>query len=120
MKRFFKSWGFAFDGLIYFFKNEKNGQLELVAAIIAIVLGFYFTISPTEWFAILLCIGGVLALEMLNSSLEKLCDHLHPEKHNNIKIVKDIAAAAVTIFSIISLVIGLIVFLPRLTSILHI
>lgn len=116
MKRFLKSFGYAFNGLIYFFKNEKNGQIEIFTGILAIIFGFVFHISTTEWFVVLFCIGGVLSLEMLNSSLEKLIDHLHPEKHDNIKVVKDMAAGAVTIFSLVALIIGALVFVPKITS----
>lgn len=116
MNRLIKSFGYAFNGLRLFFLKEKNGQLELLAAIVAIILGFWLSISTMEWCIVLLCIGGVLSLEMLNSVLEKLVDHIHPEKHSNIKIVKDMAAGAVLWFSIITSIIGLLIFLPKLLA----
>ncbi len=114
MNRLIKSFGYAFNGLRLFFLKEKNGQLELLAAIITVALGFWLHISNMEWCIILLCIGGVLGLEILNSSLEKLIDHFHPEIHPNIKIVKDMAAASVLWFSIIASIVGAIIFLPKL------
>jgi len=116
MNRLFKSFGYAITGLKLFFRKEKNGQVELFAGILAVLLGFLLHISQTEWCVVLLCIGGVIALEISNSALEKLCNHLHPEKHSNIKIVKDFAAAAVLWFSMIAFVIGLIIFLPKTLS----
>ncbi|WP_447641900.1 MULTISPECIES: diacylglycerol kinase family protein [Chitinophagaceae] len=114
MSRLNKSFGYAFNGLKLFFLKEKNGQLELVAAIVTILLGFGLHISKIEWCIILLCIGGVLSLEMINSALEKLIDHLHPDQHNTIKKIKDMGAAAVLWFSIVAFIAGLVIFLPRI------
>lgn len=117
MNRLIKSFGYAFNGLRLFFLKEKNGQLELLAAVLAVALGFLLHISNTEWCFVLLSIGGVLSLEIFNSCLEKLIDHLHPSRHDNVKIIKDMAAAAVLWFSIITLIVGLIIFLPKLLAI---
>lgn len=114
MKRLLKSIDYALQGLKFFFQNEKNGRVEFCASIIAVLLGFLLHISDMEWCTVLLCIGGVLSLEIFNTSLEKLVDHLHPEKHSNIKIVKDLAAGAVLIFSLIAAIIGFIIFLPKI------
>ena len=118
MKRLINSFIYAWYGLIYFFRNEKNGQIELVAGIIAVFLGFFLKISSQEWLAILLCIGGVISLELVNSALEKLIDHLHPNQHFKIKIVKDMSAAAVAFFALIALIIGCIIFLPKIIHLL--
>ena len=67
-----------------------------------------------EWIAIGFCIAFVIAMEMLNTALEKLCDVVHQEVHPGIKKVKDIAAGAVLISAIFSLITGLIIFLPKI------
>lgn len=66
--------------------------------------------------AVLLCIGLVMALEMVNAAIEKLCDRLHPDKHTDIKLVKDMAAGAVLWAAIISAIVGLIIFAPKLLT----
>ena len=67
-----------------------------------------------EWIAIGFCIAFVIAMEMLNTAIEKLCDVVHQEVHPGIKKVKDIAAGAVLISAIFSLITGLIIFLPKI------
>ena len=64
--------------------------------------------------AVLLCIGGVLSAEMLNSALERLCHYIQPSFNLQIKLIKDMAAGAVLIICIISAIIGALIFLPKL------
>jgi diacylglycerol kinase len=104
----------AFNGLAYFFVHERNGRVQLCAAAPVIVFGVWLRVSAAEWVTLLLCIGAVLSLEMLNSSVEKLCDIVHKEHHPVIKIVKDVSAAAVLFSSVISIIIACIIFLPKI------
>ena len=113
MKRLY-SFKYAFAGLLCFFRKDSNGQLELLAAIVVVAAGCFFHISNLEWLAVLLCIGSVLTLEMINTSIEKLCDMVQPEYHPQIKTIKDIAAAAVLLAAVVSLVIGIIIFYPHI------
>jgi diacylglycerol kinase (ATP) len=80
------------------------------------VSGYFFCITRTEWIAIVLCFSIVLALELVNTATEKLCDTLHPLQSEKIKLVKDILAAAVLVAAIGAAVVGLIIFLPYCTS----
>jgi len=116
MKRFINSLGYALNGLRLFFSKEQNGQIQSVVAILVIVAGFAFHISLTEWMIMLVCIALVLALEMMNSVIEKLTDHLHPTRHDQVKWVKDVAAGAVLWAAIISAIIGAIIFIPKIFS----
>lgn len=109
---FFSRIGFANSGLKYFFSNEKNGQLQLVAGVIVTALGFYFDITKTEWCIVLLLIGLVLSFEMVNTAVEVICNHVTPDIHPKIKIIKDVCAGAVWWFSIIAMIIGLLIFYP--------
>ena len=104
----------AFNGIKYFFKTERNGKIQAAVSIIIVVAGLYLHLSAFEWIITFLCIGVVLTLEMLNSALEYLCNLVHSEYHPLIKIIKDVAAGAVLFASIISSVIGLIIFLPKI------
>lgn len=114
MKKWFNSFGFALAGILLFFKTERNARIELVAACIAILLSIWLQIPAVEFSIILLCIGAVLSAEAFNSSIERLADHQTSEIKPHIKAVKDIAAGAVLIFSIIALVIGLIILGPKM------
>ena len=87
--------------------------------IMAIGLGFIVSISPYQWLLVLFCIGLVISLEMINSAVEILCDMVTTDFHPKIKIIKDVAAGAVLVASIASLVIGLFIFIPALTNFLN-
>lgn len=114
MGKFFLSFKYAFHGLFTLIKSERNFQIHLIALITVVCLGCYFDISRFEWIAILLISAAVLSTEAINSSIEKLCDHLHPQKHNAIKKVKDIAAGAVLLLAITAIVLAILIFLPYL------
>lgn len=81
-----------------------------------IIAGFCFGVSRTEWLALLLCTGLVISLEMLNSAVERVCNVYSTEYHPAIKIIKDVAAAAVLWSAVVSLVIGAIVFVPYVVA----
>ena len=104
----------AFNGIQHFFKTERNGKIQASVSIFVVLAGLYVKLSSFEWIITLLCIGAVLSLEMLNSALEQLCNIVHSEYHPVIKIIKDVAAGAVLSVSIISSVIGAIIFIPKL------
>jgi diacylglycerol kinase len=114
MKAFFFRVYNAFQGWLHFFRTEANGRIQAVVALLVIVAGFFFKVSSQEWLWILLCIGLVTGLEMVNTAIETLANRLHPDRHPDIKIVKDVAAGAVLWASAISVIIGMIIFLPKL------
>lgn len=115
---FLQSFGNAFKGMRVFFLHDRNGKIHLAATIAVIVIGFTFSVSATEWFAVLLCIGLVIALEMINAAIEKLSDIVQAEFHPGIKFIKDVSAAAVLWASIISVVIACIIFIPKIIQLL--
>lgn len=114
MQRLIKSFRYAGAGLLASVKTEKNFQLHCIAAVIAVAMGFAFTISAAEWLLISLCIGLVLAFEMMNTVAEQLCNLVHPGFHPVVKRVKDISAAAVLVIALASLACGCIIFLPKI------
>ena len=107
------SFRYAFAGIVHLLSTQHNAWIQSALAILVIAMGFFFKISPIEWCIVLLCIGTVLSLEAVNTSIEKLADTVHPGKHEGIRIAKDAAAGAVLIASFIALIIGLIIFAPR-------
>lgn len=108
-----KSFGYAFNGLKILISEEHNSRVHIFAAICAVVGGFLLRISLIEWTVIVFAIGLVFALELINSAIENICDFVSPQKHATIKKVKDMAAAAVLVGTCSSLIIGVIIFLPK-------
>lgn len=87
--------GFAWAGLAHAVRAERSLQIQL-AALVAVVLVLTFLRAPPVWWALAsLCAALVLAAELVNTALERLADHLHPQQHPQIRLVKDCAAAAV-------------------------
>jgi len=119
MKKFIRGFGYAFKGLWYACKTQLNFRVHLVCTIIALVLGYLLKISAAEWLWIVICIGLVLLTELLNTTLELLCDVISPEYNEKIGHVKDISAGAVLVTAITSLVIGAVIFLPKLLLLIH-
>ncbi|TKB97555.1 diacylglycerol kinase family protein [Pedobacter cryophilus] len=109
-----KSFSYAFNGLKILFKEELNAKVHFVIAIAIIICGFVFQVSGTEWIAIIFAIGLVLSLELLNTAIEQIANFISPEKHEKIKRIKDLAAASVVIGVIAAVIIGLIIFLPKI------
>ena len=111
-----KSFAFAFNGLAELIKSESNARIHISASIVAITAGFLLNISKLEWCAILIVIALVISSEAFNTAIEKLVDHLFPYQNESARIIKDISAGAVLICAIIALIVGLIIFLPKLIS----
>ena len=118
MVNFLKGFMYAFNGLEDFFKRERNGRIQFSIAVVTVMVACLLHVSSFEWIVLCGCIANVLAFEMINSALEKLCNLVHPEYHPAIKVIKDIAAGAVLWVSVFSAVIGLIIFLPKLIHLL--
>ena len=114
MRILLKSFVYAWQGIKYCLAYEQNFKLQVAAGIIAIALAFFLQCSPVEWMIILLCTALVLCLEMLNSAIEKFCDMTQKDFHQQIKIIKDVAAGAVLIASVVAAVCGAVIFLPKL------
>ena len=100
------------------FRNELNMQIHLLAAIGVLVAGFMLEINRIEWIFIIFAIVGVWVAEMFNTSIEILTDLVSPDFHELAGRVKDIAAGAVILATLGAVVIGGLVFLPKLWLIL--
>ena len=114
LHRLVKSFTYAFDGLKYAFKYEQNILVHTLATILVIIAGIFFKISLTEWLVLALIIGLVIATELINTSIEATIDLITKEVHPLAKIAKDTAAAAVLVFGLTAIVIGFIIFLPKI------
>lgn len=105
---------YAWNGIKEIAQTERNFRIHLLATLLTITAGFLFKLTMVEWAIIVLTIGLVLMAEVTNTAIEKLIDYLRPEIHPAAKIIKDVAAGAVLIAAIITAVIGLLIFLPKL------
>lgn len=109
-----KSFSYAFNGLKILLKEEHNARIHLTIAILVVIVGFVLKISLLEWMGILLSMAFVFSLELINSSIENLADFVSPEKQELIKKAKDLAAAAVLIAAFFSVIVGLLIFGPKI------
>lgn len=118
MKKRLKSFGFAFRGIFEIVRREANFQIHIAAAIIVIVSGFIFKLNQKEWLIIILTIAFVMVAEMLNSAIERIVDLVHPDRHKLAGRIKDISAGAVLLAALAAVVVGLIIFIPKIENIL--
>ena len=109
-----KSFAFAWNGFKICFTSEANFKVHVFFALLATSLGFILKIGSNEWLAVIGCIALVTTMEMMNTALEKLCDVVQTDIHPGIKKVKDIAAGGVMIAAACSLIIGAVIFLPKI------
>ena len=108
------SFKYAFNGLKIMLKEEHNSRIHLVAAILALALGVFLKLSPTEWVLLCMVIGAVFMAELFNSSLENLADIISPDKNEKIGKAKDLAAAAVLVSALVAVVMACFIFLPKI------
>ncbi|MDX8340399.1 diacylglycerol kinase family protein [Draconibacterium sp. IB214405] len=100
----------AFNGIRHLWKNEINFRIHILTSTIVIALAALVEITRTKWLLIFICVGIVLAAEVFNSAIERICNFVSPEKNTQIKIIKDISAAAVLIVSVRTAIIGAFIF----------
>lgn len=113
-KRLINSFKYAFDGLKYAFLYEQNLTVHVLATIIVIIMGFIFKISVFEWLVLFLIIGLVIATELINTSIEATIDLITDEINPLAKVAKDTAASAVLVFGLTALIVGALIFLPKI------
>ena len=109
-----KSFTYAGDGFKALLRTEHNAYIHLVLAVASVVLGFVMQISRLEFLILIVVIAMVLVAEIFNTAIEKTMDFISNEKHPQIKLVKDLAAAAVLLSAVAAVVVGCLIFIPRL------
>lgn len=108
----------AFAGFIYAIRTQPNFRFHLLATIVVILLGIYFSISLTEWLILVFTINTVLIGEMINTSLESIVDLITLERRLSAKTAKDVSAAMVLISATLSVIVALIIFLPKIANVI--
>jgi diacylglycerol kinase (ATP) len=109
-----KSVGFAVKGAYKLITTEHSVMVQFSIMILMIFAGFYFGISREEWMLQILAFGLVLSIEGLNTAVEKIADFIHPEFHDRIGFIKDIAAGAVLFAAFSAIAIGALIYVPKL------
>jgi len=113
LRKIFKSFQYSFHGL-KIHSQQHNFMGMLISALFVILLGFILNISYFEWLILVLIMGLVLSLEALNTTLEKTLDYLEPRFSDKIRMLKDLMAGGVAIVIFTSIIIGLMIFLPKI------
>lgn len=113
LSKFVRSFGFAAQGIATALKTEQNMRIHTLAAVTVVSAGLLTGLERTEWLIIVILIGGMIALELVNSALERTIDLVTSELHPLAKQAKDMAAGAVLVFAVTSAIIGLLIFLPK-------
>jgi diacylglycerol kinase (ATP) len=108
-----KSVGYAFRGAYYLLRTESSIKVQFIIAIVVTAAGFYFEISRTEWLFQIGFIGLVMSIEGLNTAVEYVADFIHPEHHQAIGRIKDIAAGAVFMASIAAVIEAIVIYFPK-------
>lgn len=112
----FKSFKYAWKGIISLFRSEHNAYIHLAAVILVTVAGFYFDITKNEWIAVVLCFGIVLAAEAFNTAIEQIVDYISLQRHPIAGKIKDLAAGGVLLCAVAAAVVGLIIFIPYIIN----
>ncbi|PLT30969.1 diacylglycerol kinase family protein [Peribacillus deserti] len=115
---FYKSVSFAANGIYMALKTERNVRIHAVISVLVLIAGWILNLTQIEWLFIFLSIGVTISLELVNSALERAVDLATEEYHLLAKQAKDMAAGAVLFFSFISIIIGLVIFVPRLMELI--
>ncbi len=112
--KFIASFKYAFSGLWYALRTQRNARVHILLAALAIIMGSILHISTVEFAMVFVAITGVFIAEMFNTVIELCVDLASPEYHPLAKIAKDVAAGAVLLNAILAIIIGLLVFGPHL------
>jgi diacylglycerol kinase len=105
---------YAMTGILVFIRDEHNARIHLVATIVVGIAAYFFRVSWSAAAALTIVVGMVWITEMLNTCVERMMDFVHPEEHPSIKFIKDLAAGAVLAAAVTAVLVGLLIFIPKL------
>ncbi len=114
LQRYWASFKHAVDGIVYAMEVEHNMLIIMIATIVTLVLGYALEISTIEAIIIIMCICLVMACEMINTAIEAVVDLITLKENDLARIAKDSVSSATLILSFMSLIIGLIIFVPKI------
>ncbi len=116
IKKFLLSFTYPIKGLRYAYRNEQNLAVDVGVALLVTIAGFIFKLNLVEWAILALTIGLVISCELINTAIEAVVDLVTEDYHPLAKVAKDTAAAAVFVFAIVAIIVGLIIFLPKVMA----
>lgn len=117
MKRLLQSFGYAGEGIGYAIRTQANLRLHLALTVLVIIAGLWLQLAPIEWAILVVMISVVLSAELFNTALEATLDRVSREEHPLAKVGKDVAAGAVLICAIGAVVVGVLIFGPKLLAV---
>jgi diacylglycerol kinase len=115
-----RSFKFAAEGLLYAFKTQRNLRIHFFFAFLIITAGIILKVNSLEFAVLVLTIAVVISMELFNTAIEAGINLVSPSNQPLAKIAKDLGAAAVLMFAIASIIIGLLIFGPRLLALVNI
>lgn len=114
--KYIKSFKHAVDGVVYAIENEKNILIMMICTFLVLIAGFLLELNAIELVSVVICIGMVMACELINSAIEATVDLITLEENKLAKIAKDCASGASLILSVISLLVACIIFIPKIMA----
>ena len=117
-RRFSQSMGHAIDGINYVTNHERNFKIEIFLGVLTLIAGFLLKVSTLEWLILIITIALVLSFEIMNTAIERSVDLVTKEYRELAKIAKDVAAGSVLVMSMFAIVIGMIIFIPKIANLL--
>ena len=110
------SFRYAIEGIVFSYKKGIHFKIHVAIFVLVVILGFVYSISLTEWLVVILISSSVIASQAINTAIEETGNVLHPEHHPRVRLAKHCAAGGVLILSIAAVIIGLIIFVPKIFS----
>ena len=114
IRKLVNSFGYALRGIAVALRTEQNLQIHLIAVVVVTIAGIMLDVSATEWMVLVICFGMLISAELFNTAIEKLVDEVSPEHNSRAGLVKDVAAGGVLVLAIAAIIIGGIIFIPKL------
>lgn len=115
-KKLINSFKYAFTGIVTSFKTEQNMKIHILIMILIIIAGIVLKISSLDWIILVIMFALVISAELFNTTIETVVDMITMEKNEKAKIAKDVAAGAVLVLAIGSVIVGLIIFIPKILN----
>lgn len=115
-KKLINSFKYAISGIGTSFKTERNMKIHIFVMILVIIAGIVFKVSSLDWIILVTMFGLVISAELFNTAIETVVDMITKEKNEKAKIAKDVAAGAVLVLAIASVIVGLIIFIPKILN----
>ena len=109
-----KSFRFALEGIVSFFKHEHNAWLHFIATVAVFTLTWWVGVDKNELLALVFAVGFVWVAEMFNTCIERVMDFVTEKRHPEIKFIKDVASGAVLVAALTALAVGAVIFIPKL------